>query len=132
MKRRSMPMCASPEAASSNVRRNRSSLSRSAARSSACAPAIGSTGLALAGIGGDSIPCGPLRALYKLPFRSNGLQKNLTQLSLEDFAQRVARQRLDEMHEARLLVSRQQERAVRRDRLGGERGTCAQLDVSRH
>src|SRR6185436_10100763 len=90
MKRRSMPMCASPEPASSKVRRKRSSLSRSSARLSGWASA-GSTDRILAGIADDSIPGGAAMASYNYPVAPTACKKSLSTLPARGYARRVTR-----------------------------------------
>src|SRR3954453_8992018 len=80
MKRRSMPMCASPEPASSKVRRNCSSLSRSSARSSGWAAFAGSAERILAGIADDSIPGGVRAASQNYPVAATTCKKSVSTL----------------------------------------------------
>src|SRR5687767_6582635 len=111
MKRRSMAMWASPEPASSNVRRKRSSLSRSPARSTGCAvvtlpsPARAFfTCRSLVGMDEDSILSLPLRARDFL-LRRRQVVKISAELGFKDFSERIAGQRIDEYDMARLLVT---------------------------
>src|SRR5688572_4788742 len=127
MKRRSIPMWARPEPASSKVRRKRSSLSRSRSISRG-SPAAGlfkgrGTGM------GAILSLRPPAVPRLLSCRAKDLSKYLrAQLGLEHLAERVARKPLHEAHEARLLVPGEEAAAMLAHRFGGEARARAQLD----